>query len=143
MKVKQISIFLENKSGRLAQVTKILAENSINIRALSLADTADFGILRIIVNDSEKASNILKTSGYTLAETEVVAVEVPDKPGGLANVLEPLWKADLDVEYMYAFVQSSGENAIMIFRFEEPEKAIAVLNESKVRVLGGKEVYQL
>jgi len=143
VKVKQISVFLENKSGRLAQVTKILAENSINIRALSLADTADFGILRIIVNDSEKASNILKTSGYTLAETEVVAVEVPDKPGGLANVLEPLWKAGLDVEYMYAFVQSSGENAIMIFRFEEPEKAIAVLNESKVRVLGGKEVYQL
>lgn len=143
MKVKQISVFLENKSGRLAQVTKILAENSINIRALSLADTADFGILRIIVNDSEKASNVLKTAGYTLAETEVVAVEVPDKPGGLANVLEPLWKAGLDVEYMYAFVQSSGENAIMIFRFEEPEKAIAVLNESKVRVLGGKEVYQL
>jgi hypothetical protein len=143
VKVKQISVFLENKSGRLAQVTKILAENSINIRALSLADTADFGILRIIVNDSEKASNVLKTVGYTLAETEVVAVEVPDKPGGLANVLEPLWKAGLDVEYMYAFVQSSGENAIMIFRFEEPEKAIAVLNESKVRVLGGKEVYQL
>lgn len=143
MKVKQISVFLENKSGRLAQVTKILAENSINIRALSLADTADFGILRIIVNDSEKASNVLKTSGYTLAETEVVAVEVPDKPGGLANVLEPLWKAGLDVEYMYAFVQSSGENAIMIFRFEEPEKAIAVLNDSEVRVLSGKEVYQL
>ncbi len=143
MKVKQISVFLENKCGRLAQVTKILAENDINIRALSLADTADFGILRIIVNDLEGASSVLKTAGYTLAETEVVAVEVPDKPGGLASILEPLWKAGLDVEYMYAFVQSSGENAIMIFRFEEPEKAIAVLNESKVRVLNGKEVYQL
>jgi hypothetical protein len=143
VKVKQISVFLENKCGRLAQVTKILAESGVNIRALSLADTADFGILRIIVNDLEGASKVLKTAGYTLAETEVVAIEVPDRPGGLASVLEPLWKADLDVEYMYAFVQSSGENAIMIFRFEEPEKAIAVLNESKVRVLSGKEVYQL
>jgi len=143
VKVKQISIFLENKSGRLAQVTQILAENSINIRALSLADTADFGILRVIVNDAEKASNILKTAGYTLGETDVLAVEVPDRPGGLANVLLPLWKADLDVEYMYAFVQRTGENAIMIFRFEDVDKAIEALKESSVRILSGKEVYQL
>ena len=143
MKVKQISIFLENKSGRLAQVTQFLAENNINIRALSLADTADFGILRIIVNDVEKAATILKTAGYTLSETDVVAVEVPDRPGGLSNILSPLWKAGLDVEYMYAFVQSSGENAIMILRFEDPDKAIEVLKGSKVRILSGKEVYQL
>ena len=143
MKVKQISIFLENKSGRLAQVTQILADNKINIRALSLADTADFGILRVIVSDVERASSVLKTAGYTLGETDVVAVEVLDRPGGLANVLSPLWKAGLDVEYMYAFVQSSGENAIMIFRFEDPDKAIAVLKESDVRILNGKEVYRL
>ena len=143
MKVKQISVFLENKSGRLAQVTQILAENNINIRALSLADTADFGILRVIVDDVEKASNVLKAAGYTLGETDVVAVEVPDRPGGLANILLPLWKAELDVEYMYAFVQSSGENAIMIFRFEDTDKAIGVLKESSVRILSGKEVYQL
>ena len=143
VKVKQISIFLENKSGRLAQVTQILAKNSINIRALSLADTADFGILRIIVNDVEKASNILKSEGYTLGETEVVAVEVPDKPGGLAGILKPLWDAGLDVEYMYAFVQSSGQNAIMILRFENPDKAIEVFKNSNIRILSGKEVYSL
>jgi hypothetical protein len=143
VKVKQISVFLENKSGRLAQVTQILAESNINIRALSLADTADFGILRVIVNDAEKASSVLKAAGYTLGETDVVAVEVPDRPGGLASILLPLWKAELDVEYMYAFVQSSGENAIMIFRFENTDKAIETLKESNVRILSGKEVYQL
>lgn len=143
MKVKQISIFLENKSGRLAQVTQILAKNNINIRALSLADTADFGILRIIVNDVQKASSILKSEGYTLGETDVVAVEVPDKPGGLAGILKPLWEAELDVEYMYAFVQRSGENAIMILRLEEPDRAIEVFSKSNVKILSGKEVYQL
>ena len=143
MKVTQISTFLENRCGRLAQVTQILAENDINIRALSLADTADFGILRAIVNDVEKASKVLRDAGYTLAETEVVAAEVPDRPGGLSSVLAPLWEAGLDVEYMYAFVQRSGENAIMIFRFEQPDKAIEVLESSSVRVLDGKEVYRL
>ncbi len=143
MKVKQISIFLENKSGRLAQVTKVLADNGINLRALSLADTADFGILRIIVNDVDKAYNVLKNSGYTLSETDVVAVEVPDRPGGLANILDSLWKSGLSVEYMYAFVKSSGDNAIMIFRFEDTDKAIKVLNEVGVRILSGDEVYHI
>ena len=143
MKVKQISVFLENKSGRLAQVTQLLADNDVNIRALSLADTADFGILRIIVNDMKKASDTLKAAGYTLGETDVVAVEVADKPGGLASILSALWKAELDVEYMYAFVQSSGENAIMILRFDDSDKAIEVLKESGVRILSGEEVYGL
>lgn len=143
MTVKQISVFLENKSGRLAQVTQILADNGINIRALALADTADFGILRLIVDDMEKASNVLRTAGYTLGETDVVAVEVVDRPGGLAGILAPLWKAGLDVGYMYAFVQSSGENAVMIFRFEDPDKAIQVFRESNVRILSGEEVYGL
>jgi hypothetical protein len=143
VKVKQISIFLENKSGRLAQVTQLLAHNEINIRALSLADTSDFGILRIIVNDVEKASSILRAGGYTLGETDVVAVEVPDRPGGLAGILEPIWKSGLDVEYMYAFVQRSGENAIMLLRFEDPDKAIEVFKNSNVRILSGKEVYQI
>ncbi|MGQ9607664.1 MAG: ACT domain-containing protein [bacterium] len=143
MKVKQISIFLENKSGRLAQVTKVLADNGINLRALSLADTADFGILRIIVNDVDKAYNVLKNSGYTLSETDVVAVEVPDRPGGLASILDSLWKSGLSVEYMYAFVKSSGDNAVMIFRFEDTDKAIKVLNGVGVRILGGDEVYHI
>ena len=143
MTVKQISVFLENKSGRLAEVTRILADNNINIRALSLADTADFGILRLIVDDMNKASKVLKTAGYTLSETDVVAVEVVDKPGGLAKTLAPLWRAGLDVGYMYAFVQSSGENAIMILRFEDPDKAVSVLRENDIRILSGEEVYKL
>lgn len=143
MKVKQISIFLENKSGRLAQVTKVLAENGINLRALSLADTADFGILRIIVNDVDKAHSVLKDAGYTLSETDVVAVEVPDRPGGLAGILNALWGAELSVEYMYAFVRSSGDNAVMIFRFEDADKAIGVLKQNGVRILNGDEVYHI
>ena len=143
MTVKQISVFLENKSGRLAEVTRILADNNINIRALSLADTADFGILRLIVDDMNKASKVLKTAGYTLSDTDVVAVEVTDKPGGLASILKPLWQAGLDVGYMYAFVQSSGENAIMILRFEDSDKAVSVLRENNIRILSGEEVYKL
>ena len=143
MKVKQISIFLENKSGRLAQVTGVLADNGINLRALSLADTADFGILRIIVNDADKAVSVLKNADYTFGETDVVAVEVPDKPGGLASILESLWKANLSVEYMYAFVRSSGDNAVMIFRFENTDKAIEVLKQNGIRLLNGNEVYNI
>lgn len=100
---KQISVFLENKAGRLAHVTRVLGEAGINIRALSIADTSDFGILRIIVNDPEKAYRILKEADFTVSETEVIAVQVPDSPGGLATVLEQMSDADLNIEYLYAF----------------------------------------
>ncbi|HXX80246.1 MAG TPA: ACT domain-containing protein [Thermodesulfovibrionales bacterium] len=143
MKVEQISIFLENKSGRLAEVTDLLAKSGINIRALSLADTADFGILRLILNDSEKAKKVLKENGFTVGKTEVIAVEVPDRPGGLAGILNALKGEGINVEYMYAFVQKSGENAIIIFRFDELEKAIAALQKARVRILKGEEVYAL
>ncbi|HUO76676.1 MAG TPA: ACT domain-containing protein [Thermodesulfovibrionales bacterium] len=143
MKVEQISIFLENKSGRLAEVTELLAKSEINIRALSLADTADFGILRLILNDSEKAKKVLKENGFTVGKTEVIAVEVPDRPGGLAGILNALQGEGINVEYMYAFVQKSGENAIIIFRFDELEKAIAALQKAGVRILKGEEVYAL
>jgi len=143
MKVEQISIFLENKSGRLAEVTELLAKSGINIRALSLADTADFGILRLILNDSEKAKKVLKENGFTVGKTEVIAVEVPDKPGGLAGILNALKGEGINVEYMYAFVQKSGENAIIIFRFDELEKAISALQKAGVRILKGEEVYAL
>ena len=127
MKVEQLSIFLENKAGRLAQVTKTLAEAGINIRALSLADTSDFGILRLIVNDTEKAINIMKEAGFTVGRTAVVAVEVDDKPGGLNNILEALSGQNVNVEYMYAFVQEGGGSATMIFRFDRIDQAIEVL----------------
>lgn len=143
MKVEQISIFLENKSGRLAEVTGVLASSGINIRALALADTADFGILRLIVNDRERAKSVLKENGFTVGKTEVVAIEVPDRPGGLAGILDSLKGGGINVEYMYAFVQKSGENAIIIFRFDEIDGAIAILQKAGVRILRGEEVYAL
>ncbi|HAM53159.1 MAG TPA: amino acid-binding protein [Nitrospiraceae bacterium] len=143
MKVEQISIFLENKSGRLAEVASVLAEAGVNIRALSLADTTDFGILRLIVNDTEKAKKVLKDSGFTVGKTEVIAVEVSDRPGGLAHILNVMKDESINVEYMYAFVQKSGGNAIIIFRFDELEKAIDILQEAGIRILKGEEVYAL
>jgi len=143
MKVEQISIFLENKSGRLAEVTSILATAGINIRSLSLADTADFGVLRLIVDQADRAREVLKANGFTVSKTDVIAVAVPDRPGGLAGILRVLDGAGINVEYMYAFVQRSGDNAIIIFRFEALEQAIQVLAGAGVRVLTGEELYAL
>ncbi len=143
MKVEQMSVFLENKPGALAEVTRILGEANINIRALALADTKDFGILRLIVNDNEKTRDILGKKGFTVRKTEVVAVEVPDRPGGLGEIMQILSEAEINVEYLYAFVQQSGENAIIIFRFDETDRAIKVLSDKKVKILEGKKVYTL
>jgi hypothetical protein len=143
MKVEQLSIFLENKSGRLADVTGVLAEADINIRALSLADTTDFGILRLIVNDTEKAKTVLKDNGFTVGKTEVIAVEVPDRPGGLAEILNVIQKEDINVEYMYAYVQKGGDKAIIIFRFDDLEKAITTLQRAGIGILKGADVYSL
>jgi hypothetical protein len=143
MKVEQISIFLENKSGRLAEVTDILSRAGVNIRALSLADTADFGILRLIVDQSDRAKQVMKESGFTVGKTDVVALEVPDRPGGLGAILKILHESGINVEYMYAFVQRSGDNAVIIFRFDEIDKAISALVAAGVRVLRGQEVYSL
>ena len=143
MNVEQISIFLENKSGRLAEVTSVLSEAGINIRALYLADTADFGILRLIVNDTEKSRQVLKDHGFTVEKTKVVAIEVPDRPGGLSSILNTIKDEGINVEYMYAFVEKSGENAIVIFRFDELEKSIDVLQQAGVRIMGGEELSAL
>lgn len=143
MKVEQISIFLENKSGRLAEVTNILSRAGVNIRALSLADTADFGILRLIVNQGDLAKQVMKEHGFTVGKTEVVALEVPDRPGGLGEILKILHESGINVEYMYAFVQKSGEHAIIIFRFDELEKAISALQRAGVKILRGEEVHRL
>jgi len=141
--VEQISIFLENKAGRLAEVTRILAEAQVNIRALSLADTSDFGILRLIVNDCEKAKTELKAHGFTVGKTEVVAVEVSDQPGGLYYILRILQKSNVNVEYMYAFVQQSGANAVLIFRFDNMEEALKILKEKGVNVIRGEKLYSM
>jgi len=140
MKVEQISIFIENKSGRLAEVTQTLGEAGVNIRALSLADTSDFGILRLIVDKTDTAKEALKVKGFTVSKTEVVAVEVPDRPSGLFSILAILEKAGVNVEYMYAFVERCGGNAVIIFRFDNTETAIRVLLDSKINVLSGERV---
>jgi hypothetical protein len=143
MKVEQISIFLENKPGGLEEVTRILKDAGINIRTLSLADTTDFGILRLIVNDVETASRVLKEKGLRVSRTTVVAVEVPDRPGGLHGILEVLTKNGINVEYLYAFVERSGENAVIIFRLDAPDKAIEVLKQNGLTVLPGAKLYGL
>jgi hypothetical protein len=143
MKVEQISVFLENKAGRLAEVTRVLGDAGINIRALSLADTTDFGILRLIVDKYDVAREVLKGKGFTVGKTEVVALEVPDRPGGLASVLNALAQAGINVEYMYAFVQHSGKNAVIIFRFDNLEDAINILQKEGIHIYKGEEVYKL
>jgi hypothetical protein len=143
MQVEQISVFLENRAGRLMEVSAILAEARVNIRALSLADTSDFGVLRLIVNNNEKAMETLKNAGFTVGKTNVVAVEVEDRPGGLHNILDVLFKAGINVEYMYAFVQQSGNNAVMIFRFDQTEKAMNVLAENNIKSIDGKTLYAM
>jgi hypothetical protein len=143
MKILQISIFIENQSGRLYEIANLLGEHNINIRALSLADTSDFGILRLIVNDPERAYNLLKENDFTVGRTEVLAVEVPDKPGGLAGVLKILRDNNINVEYMYAFVEMSGDCAVMIFRFDETDKALEVLANNGISTVQGSKIYGL
>jgi hypothetical protein len=143
MRAEQISVFLENKAGRLAEVTGILSEAKVNIRALALADTSDFGVLRLIVDNNEKAVEALKNRGFTVGRTDVLAVEVEDRPGGLHSILDILNGAGINVEYMYAFVQHSGKNAVMIFRFDHIEEAVRVLEENNIKVINGSKVYTL
>jgi hypothetical protein len=135
MSVKQISVFLENKKGRLADVTRILAKESVNIRALSLADTADFGVLRIIVNDPERCLAALKKSSFVAQVTDVVAIEVEDRPGGLSRILEALDAAGVNVEYMYAYVEKSRDNAVVICRIDDRDKALAALARDGITAL--------
>jgi hypothetical protein len=143
LRVEQISIFVENKAGRLAEVTRVLSEAGVNIRALSLADTSDFGILRLIVDNNDMAKAVLKEHGFTVGKTDVVAVEVEDRPGGLSRILDILSQQNVNVEYMYAFVQHSGKDAVIIFRFDDIDTAVKLLQENNVKVLEGKTVYTL
>ena len=143
MHVKQISVFLENKAGRLSEVTAILSEAKINIRALSVADTSDFGVLRLIVSDNQKALEALKNNGFSVGITDVVAVEVADRPGGLHQILNLLHNAQINVEYMYAFVQQNGNHAVMIFRFDHIDEAVKLLEQNGLTVIDGAKVYTM
>jgi hypothetical protein len=143
MEVKQISVFLENKKGRLWEAMDVLAKAKINIRALSIADTSDFGILRLIVPDPEKAKKALAKSNFTVRENDVIAVEVSDKPGGLSGVLKILTDANINVEYMYAFVEKSGQKAVVVLRTDSLSKGKKALKKEGVAVLSAQKVYNL
>jgi len=138
--VKQLSIFLENRAGRLAAVARLLAQHSINIVALSLADTSEFGILRLIVNHPDEAAALLRQANFTARETEVLAVGVEDRPGGLARVLDALERQGVNVEYMYAFAGPCIGTAALVFRFEKPDQAITVLTDAGINILPAASV---
>ncbi|MBW7866616.1 MAG: amino acid-binding protein [Candidatus Hydrogenedens sp.] len=141
MKIHQLSMFLENKPGRLSEPCRLLANAGINILTLSLADTQQFGIMRLIVRDWEAARAVLQGAGCVVNITEVVATEVEDKPGGLANILEVIEKAGLNIEYMYAFTFRSGDRAVLVFRFNDPDAAVRVLQERGINVIDSVELY--
>lgn len=143
MLVKQISVFLENKSGRLAEVTRTLSANKIDIRALYIADTTEYGILRMIVDKPDKAMDLLKRSGFTVSTTNVIAIAIADTPGTLDDALEVLSSGGISVEYLYAFVGRASTDAIVVIRVEMPESAIKALEAAGIRVIGAKEVYGL
>ncbi len=140
MKLQQISIFLENKPGQLKMACDSLAEAGINMLTLSLADTKTFGILRIIVQDWQRAVEILRQAGFAVNVTEVLAVEVPDRPGGLAGILGPLEAAGLNVEYMYAFTFGHADRAVMILRFNDIDAAIIALQKAGVSLVESVEL---
>ena len=141
MAVDQISVFLQNETGGVADVVDVLARASIDLRALSLADESDFGILRLIVNETDRAVAALKDAGFPVRRTPVVAVEIPDRPGGLAKTLNAL--RGIAVEYMYAFVRRSGEEAIVVFRFDDIEAALEPLRKSGARILEAEDIRKL
>ena len=133
MVIKQISIFLENVSGRLAEVTKILATGGVNLRAMTIADTADFGILRIIAADPDKAISLLSEAGFMAKQTDVLAVEVEDRPGGLAHVLDVFSKNKVNIEYMYASLERSQDKAVIVIKVEDVQKGIKIVEENDLK----------
>ncbi|MFQ5835506.1 MAG: ACT domain-containing protein [bacterium] len=143
MAVRQISVFLENKIGRLAEITQILGDKEINIRALAIADTTEFGILRMIVDRPQKAYEALEERGFTVSQTEVVVVEVEDKPGGLAQVMAILGKKGINVEYLYAFVALKGRSALVVLKIEKLKDTVDLLQAQKVKILSAEEISRL
>lgn len=141
MTVKQLSVFVENRAGRLSEVTRLLGDNDISIRAMSIADTKDFGILRLIVNDAEKALDVLKANGFSVAITNVLALKINDRPGGLADAMEALYKDNISVEYMYAaFINEEEDTASLVLRVNDNDKAVNALEESGFHLLTSSQL---
>ena len=143
MKIQQLSLFVENKPGHIAAPARLLAQESIDIRALYLADTQQYGIVRMIVSDWQKAAALLEAHKFVVKITEVLAVEVPDRPGGLADVLDALDGTGINIEYMYAFPYSRSKQAILIFRFADPDAAIARLQIAGINLLASEELLKI
>jgi hypothetical protein len=141
MKLKQLSVFLENRPGTLSGTCRVLADAGINLITLCLADTQQFGILRLVVREWAKAKAIVESRGGVVKVTEVVAVKVPDKPGGLADLLEVFERAGINVEYMYAFTVKQEDLGLLVFRFNDPDRAVAALQEARVSVVDEVELF--
>ena len=135
MFVKQISVFLENRKGRLEDFTSVMGKNGIDLIAISIADTSDFGIVRAVVSDEQKAVDVLKANGYTAKLTDVLAVGIADEPGGLAKALAALGKGDVSIEYLYTLMRRVDDMAVIIFRVDAPEKAIELFAAAGVPLL--------
>ena len=142
MKITQISVFLENRQGRLYDVCSLLGDNDVNIRALTIAETESFGVLRIVVDKSDFAIKLLRENQFVANFTDVVAIEVPDKPGGLAEILEVIEQAAVNVEYVYAFTIKHQGQGLLVFRFNDPDAAIKALQARDVDVLGHDELHR-
>ena len=141
MTVHQISLFLENKPGRLAAICRTLTESGVNIASLSLADTAEFGIVRLLVDKPQEARDLLKAAGFGVNVREVVAIGAPDEPGALARILEAVDKTGANVEYMYAFAVARGASARFVFRFDDTAKAVAALSAAGVSLLDDATIF--
>ena len=140
MTIDQISVFLENKSGRLADVTSVLAENDINLRAMTIADTADFGILRIVVNNPDKAARILEENGFTIRITKVLGIEIDDKPGGLHRIMKLFKENGLNIEYLYASLENKNKKAVVIFKVEDVELGLKIIAGNSLVAVSGKDL---
>jgi len=143
MKITQISVFLENRKGRLSDVCSLLGDNGVNIRALTIAETESFGVLRIVVDKSDLAIKLLRENQFVANFTDVVAIEVPDQPGGLASILKLLSEHDVNIEYMYGFVEKFSDKALLVMRFEDTDFAQQVLAKQKIHVVTEKDIQGL
>ncbi|HSW01316.1 MAG TPA: ACT domain-containing protein [Sedimentisphaerales bacterium] len=140
MKITQISVFLENRKGRLYDVCSLLGGQGVNIRALTIAETESFGVLRVVVDKSEAAIKLLRENQFVANFTDVVAIEVPDQPGGLASILKILSEHDVNIEYMYGFVEKFSDKALLVMRFEDTDLAQQILAKQKIHVVTEKEI---
>ncbi|NLW32976.1 MAG: ACT domain-containing protein [Fibrobacter sp.] len=143
MKVQQISVFLENKAGRLAKVARVLKESGINIRALTVADTSDFGILRMIVSQPDRAFEVLRTAGFTVKQNPIIAAEIFDKEGLFFEIMDLCDKNDLNIEYTYSFVEQSSNRAILFLRFDNTDRAIEIFKENGYKLLSNEEIRKI